>query len=76
MEKMKMQTQTHGDVKIKVSKGETINIGNYESSKIGISIELICSEKEIETKYEELQKWIKGKIKKETENIYDIKWRK
>ena len=57
------------EVKIGVNRSETINLGNFESSKIGISIELSCDEKEVETKYDELQKWIRSKMKKEIANL-------
>lgn len=56
-------------VTIKVSRGETINLGNFESARIDISIEASCDEKSIEEKHEELQNWVYDKINQERERI-------
>lgn len=52
-------------ITIKISRGETINLGNFESARLDISIEASCNEKDIEEKYEKLQNWVYEKLEEE-----------
>jgi hypothetical protein len=52
-------------ITIKVSRGETINLGNFESARLDISIEASCNEKDVEKKYEELANWCYNKLEEE-----------
>ena len=50
------------NIKIKVSRGETINLGNYESLRCDISIEAICDKKDVEQTYNKLKMWAINKV--------------
>jgi DNA polymerase III subunit gamma/tau len=50
------------NIKIKVSRGETINLGNFESLRCDISIEAVCDKKDVEQTYNKLKTWTINKI--------------
>lgn len=52
----------NNELKIKVSRGETINLGNFESLRCDVSIEKICNETEVEKTYKTLKNWAIDKI--------------
>ena len=52
-------------ITLKISRGETINLDNFESARIDIGLEISCDEKNIETKYEETMNWIYDKLEME-----------
>lgn len=56
-------------ITIKISRGETVNLGNFESARLDVSIEASCDKKDIEKKYEELQNWAYNKIEKERNDL-------
>lgn len=60
-------------VVLKVGRGETINLGNFESSKIDIGLEVSCDEKDVEAKYEETANWVYDKLEIERAMIITAK---
>jgi len=50
------------DIKIKVSRGETVNLDNFEFLRCDISIEAACNKKDIEQTYNKLKAWTINKI--------------
>jgi ribosome-associated translation inhibitor RaiA len=50
---------------IKVSRGRTINLGNYESERVDISVEIPSKgilHSEVETAYEKAINWVEGHL--------------
>ena len=42
----------------------TLNLGNYNSVKIGVSLHMPCLEKDLDTTFEKAQKWVDTKMAK------------
>lgn len=55
--------------KVRVSRGMTINLGNFESERIELSIEEECTVDEIESIYEKLLDSTECKLIDEVEKI-------
>lgn len=54
-------------VTIRVDRGKTINLGDYNSVRLNISIEASCNEEDVEDKYDELSDWVYNKLENESE---------
>lgn len=50
--------------KITVEGGQTINLGNYESARINVSLTMPCGKDDIEETFEFVSNWIDTKIAK------------
>lgn len=51
----------------------TINLGNFESAKITVSVSLPCYKEEIDDAYDFAQKWVENRIEQEKQLISNIK---
>lgn len=54
--------------KIELNAGKTINLGNYESARIGVSITVPCSRDEIPETFEFARKWVDSKMNELTKD--------
>jgi hypothetical protein len=43
----------------------TMNLGNYESARIGVSVHVPCYKEEIDDAYEFAQAWVEARVEKE-----------
>ena len=55
--------------KVSVDYALTMNLGNYESARISVSVELPCYREEIDDAYEYAQAWVEERIAKERDMI-------
>lgn len=55
--------------KVTVDYALTINLGNYESAKIGVSVTIPCYMEEINSAYEFAQSWAEERLAKERDLI-------
>jgi hypothetical protein len=47
---------------ITVEGGHTANLGNYESARIGVSLQVPCSKSELDVTYEFATEWVSAKM--------------
>jgi len=62
-------------VKVKVSKGLTINMGNYESLRLDVGVEIDAAssnKREIENVYERASEFVRDKLQEEVD-AWDLK---
>ena len=52
--------------KITYSKGRTVNLGNFESQRVDIGIEIDCEEGKEDRTFDILKTWVEGRLKQET----------
>ena len=52
-------------MKITYTKGRTINLGNFESLRVDIGIELDCEDGEQDATLSRLKGWVESKLKAE-----------
>ena len=57
--------------KVTVDYALTINLGNFESAKIGVSVSVPCYVAEIDKAYEFAQAWAEERLSREREMITD-----
>lgn len=55
--------------KVSVDYALTVNLGNYESAKIGVSVTVPCYTEEIDQAYEFAQAWAEERLSKERDQI-------
>lgn len=55
--------------KVVVDYGLTLNLGNYESARIGVAVTIPCYKEEIEKAYKVATDWAESKIMEERETI-------
>lgn len=62
---------TDGQRKIGMSKQVTINMGNYESSKIGVWMEMLVrdDDREINSAYDEISNMLEDQLEAETKGL-------
>ena len=53
-------------MKVTYSKGRTVNLGNFESLRVDIGIELECQDGEEDETFKRLKAWIDAKLAKES----------
>ena len=53
-------------VKVSYSTAQTINLGNYESVKVQVGLEMECEEEDINVTYKRVKNFVDKKIEKET----------
>jgi len=58
-----------GAAEVSVSRGATINLGNYQSARIDVSLRVPCDIKEADKAYDFACEWINGRVKREAELI-------
>lgn len=49
-------------MQIAVEGGRTLNLGNYESARVGVTITVPCNEETLNAAYEYATEWVSGKI--------------
>jgi hypothetical protein len=54
---------------VKVEYGLTINLGNYESAKVGVAVSVPCYFEELEAAYKWAAKWAEDRVLKEQDQI-------
>ena len=47
----------------------TLNLGNYESAKLSVSVTIPCYKEEIDDAYEFAEAWAKDRLKKERDSV-------
>lgn len=52
---------------IEVQGGRTINLGNYESAKINVSLRMPCSAATLDDTYEFASNWVSARVEEATE---------
>jgi len=45
-------------VRLKYSRGMTVNLGNFESLRIDIGIEMECAQSEVPATYDRMRQWV------------------
>jgi hypothetical protein len=55
--------------RVGVEGGRTINLGHYNSARIGVTISVPCDPENLEDAYEYASDWISGKIKEVEDGI-------
>lgn len=55
--------------KVRVSLGQTVNIGNYESVRVDVTLELPCDELTRDSAFEKVKKWVMDKLSREVEAV-------
>ena len=55
--------------RVSMSMGMTVNLGNYESARLDVSVSLPCYREEVEYAYAHAREWVEEKITLETEMI-------
>lgn len=58
-----------GDVKIYVSAGFTITLGNFSSKNISVGMERRCDAGKEDQTFEEIMRWIETKIEEKNEEL-------
>jgi hypothetical protein len=58
---------------VSVSCALTINLGNFESAKITVSVSIPCYKEEIDDAYDFAQKWVENRIEQEKQLISNSK---
>ena len=58
-----------GAAKVKVEYGLTLNLGNFQTARVTIGVELPCRKDEVDATYQEAAKFVEEKLKLETEAI-------
>lgn len=60
-------------VRLTVNRGATLNVGNYESERIDVSIEKVVLEEEVDFQFEKIMKWCEKKITEKANCLPGIK---
>lgn len=58
-----------GMARLKYQKGRTVNLGNFESSRIDIGIELDSSAQDIPATFERMRTWVEKRLAEETKKV-------
>jgi len=59
----------NGNTEVKYSLGKTINLGNYESMKVDVSISTVVEAKDIDIAYDAVTKYAKARFYTEVKAI-------
>jgi len=51
----------------------TMNLGNYESAKIGVSMQVPCYTEEVDEAYAFAQSWVTARLEKEKQLVHSVK---
>ena len=54
---------------ISVKAGITINLGNYESARVDVMLSMPCYPEELDSVYEDVKKWVDGRVEHEKREI-------
>jgi len=57
--------------KVTVDYGLTLNLGNYESARIGVAVSIPCYVEEVDRTYEKATDWAAKRIMQERDDIID-----
>ena len=52
-------------MKVTYHKARTLNLGNYESLRVEVGIELDCADGDENATFERLKDWVNGKLQRE-----------
>lgn len=55
--------------KVHVGFGLTINLGNYESARLDVSVEVPCYKEQVDDAYQAAKGWVEQRIHQEIEEI-------
>lgn len=55
--------------KVRVGFGLTINLGNYESARLDVSVEVPCYKEQVDEAYDQAKDWVEGRVTKEVAEI-------
>src|SRR6266851_2931565 len=55
-------------MRVSYSKGRTLNMGQFESLRVDVGIELECADGEEEATFERLKNWVNQRLAKEVSN--------
>lgn len=55
--------------KVRLGYGLTINMGNYESARVEVSIEVPCYAEEVDAAYAYAEEWVTRRIESEKKNV-------
>jgi len=55
--------------KVQVGRGLTLNMGNYESARLDVGIEVPCYVEEVDSAYEWARRWVEKRIGEEHKSI-------
>jgi hypothetical protein len=64
-----MAKTTKEIMEIFISRGATINMGNYESERVEVSLTKTIDSNDLEDEYSKLLSWVEGKRKQAVEGI-------
>jgi len=51
---------------LEVEGGRTVNLGNYESARVSVSLRMPCSKADLEEAYKFATDWVSGKVEEAT----------
>lgn len=55
--------------KVRVGFGLTINMGNYESARLDVSVEVPCYKEQVDDAYERAKDWVEERVQREVADI-------
>lgn len=55
--------------KVSVDRGLTINLGNYQSARIGVTISVPCYREDIDAAYRFAAQWVEARVSDEVDSI-------
>lgn len=55
--------------RVSVMMGMTLNLGNYESARIDVSVALPCYREEVDAAYVQAHEWVNSRLQKEVEDV-------
>lgn len=62
-----------GNAKVKYSLGITLGIGDFQTARVDVGIELPCKPGEVDAKYSEAQDWVAPRFQEEIGFLNDLK---
>lgn len=57
---------------VSVEMGMTLNLGNYESARVTVSVSVPCYKEEIEDAHEYARKWVESRVVSESKKIREF----
>jgi hypothetical protein len=55
--------------KVRVGFGLTINLGNYESARLDVSVEVPCYKEQVDDAYDKAKVWVEERVQQEVAEI-------
>jgi hypothetical protein len=57
---------------VSVEMGMTLNLGNYESARVTVSVSVPCYKEEVDDAHAYARKWVESRVVKESKKIRDF----